>query len=127
MHILLDTHVLIWWLQGDARLSKAALNAIRDPGNEILVSAAVGWEIAIKVNLGKVSPSTLVARLEDVLSRETFVELPISVAHAVRAGMLPLHHRDPFDRLLAAQAELMQLPILSADKMLDAYNVRRMW
>lgn len=127
MQILLDTHVLLWWLREDPHLSKTALDLIRDSANEILVSAAVGWEIAIKVNLGKIRPATLIAGLEDIVSREAFVELPVSLAHAVRAGLLPMHHRDPFDRLLVAQAELMHLPILSADETLDSYHVRRLW
>lgn len=87
----------------------------------------MGWELAIKVNLGKIRPASLVQGLEETLSKEHFLELPIRVGEAVRAGLLPLHHRDPFDRLLVAQAQSLSLPILSADTALDAYDVRRIW
>jgi len=127
MTILLDTHALIWWFQNDSRLSKRASAVVKNPSNKILISAAVGWELAIKVNLGKIRPASLVQSLEEALAKEAFEELRVSVAQAVRAGLLPLHHRDPFDRLLAAQAQSLAVPILSADTMLDAYGVRRVW
>jgi PIN domain nuclease of toxin-antitoxin system len=125
--ILLDTHALVWWLQNDSRLSKRAAVIIKNPTNKILVSAAVGWELAIKVNLGKIRPASLVQGLEETMSRETFEELPVTVAQAIRAGLLPMHHRDPFDRLLAAQAQSLGCPILSADSLLDAYGIQRVW
>lgn len=127
MTILLDTHALVWWLQNDSRLSKRAAVIIKNPTNKILVSAAVGWELAIKVNLGKIRPASLVQGLEEAMSRETFEELPVTVAQAIRAGLLPMHHRDPFDRLLAAQAQSLGCPILSADSLLDAYGIQRVW
>ena len=127
MKILVDTHALIWWLRDDQRLSRAAAQILADPSNEILVSAGVGWELAIKVGLGKIEPANLIAQMEEAISRETFVELPVALAHGVRAGLLPLHHRDPFDRLLAAQAEILDVPILSADRLFDRYGVRRLW
>ncbi|HTS35518.1 MAG TPA: type II toxin-antitoxin system VapC family toxin [Candidatus Solibacter sp.] len=127
MKVLLDTHALIWWMRDDARLSPAAAAIVRDHRNEILVSAAVGWEMAIKINLGKIRPASLLDDLELVIAHEAFVELPVSLAHSVRAGMLPCHHRDPFDRLLAAQAQLLDLPILSADQLLDQYGIQRVW
>jgi PIN domain nuclease of toxin-antitoxin system len=127
MKILLDTHTLVWWLRDDVRLSPQAARILKDPRNEILVSAAVGWEMAIKVNLGKIEPASLLEQLGQALAKEAFAELPITMAHAVRAGSLPLHHRDPFDRLLAAQAQALELPILSADRLLDQYAVQRVW
>ncbi|MGO8984590.1 MAG: type II toxin-antitoxin system VapC family toxin [Terriglobales bacterium] len=84
-------------------------------------------ELAIKVNLGKFNTPSLVQELHHMVEREGFAELPISLEHSVRAGMLPLHHRDPFDRLLVAQAQALGAPILSADRALDAYDARRIW
>jgi PIN domain nuclease of toxin-antitoxin system len=127
MKILLDTHALVWWLSSDGRLSGEASRILKDTDNEILVSAAVGWEMSIKVNLGKIEPAALLEQLEVNLAQEAFSELPITMTHAIRAGLLPLHHRDPFDRLLAAQAQVLDLPILSADRVLDHYAVRRIW
>jgi PIN domain nuclease of toxin-antitoxin system len=127
MEVLLDTHAVIWWFEGAVGLSKRASSIIAGPDNFILVSAAVGWELAIKVNLGRFNTPSLVHELHGLIEREGFAELPISLEHAVRAGMLPLHHRDPFDRLLVAQAQALGAPILSADRALDAYDVRRIW
>ena len=127
MEILLDTHALIWWFESSGALSKRASSIIADRENLILVSAVVGWELAIKVNLGKFNTLSLVQNLHHSLNREGFGELPISLKDAVRAGLLPLHHRDPFDRLLVAQAQGLGAPILSADRTLDAYDVRRIW
>jgi PIN domain nuclease of toxin-antitoxin system len=127
MEVLLDTHAVIWWFEGATGLSKRASLIIASPSNLILISAAVGWELAIKVNIGKFNTPSLVQELSQLVGREGFAELPISLEHAVRAGLLPLHHRDPFDRLLVAQAQARGAPILSADRALDAYDVRRIW
>lgn len=127
MEVLIDTHAVIWWFEGAAGLSKRASSIIASPDNLILVSAAVGWELAIKLNLGKFNTPALVQELHCTVEREGFAELPIGLEHAVRAGLLPLHHRDPFDRLLVAQAQALGAPILSADRLLDAYDVRRIW
>jgi PIN domain nuclease of toxin-antitoxin system len=125
--ILLDTHALVWWFEGARELSKRAYSIISSPDNLVLVSAAVGWELAIKVNLGKFHTPGLVQELRHLVKREGFAELPIDLEHGVRAGLLPLHHRDPFDRVLVAQAQGRNAPILSADHALDAYDVRRIW
>jgi len=127
MEALLDTHVVIWWFENAPRLSKRASAILAAPNNILYVSAAVGWEIAIKVNVGKFQSSELMADMSGFLAREGWRQLPISLEHAVRAGLLPLHHRDPFDRLLVAQAQALNLPILSADRELDEYDVRRLW
>jgi len=127
VRILADTHALIWWMRADARLSKRGMAILKDPGNEILVSAVVGWEIAIKVKLGKIAPASVLRDLEEAVAVEGFVELPITLAQAVRAGSFMLHHNDPFGRLLAAQAQSLNLPILSADRVLDQYGVQRIW
>lgn len=127
MKVLIDTHVLVWWLEDDSRLSRRASAIMKDSRSEILVSAAVGWEMAIKVNLGKIIPASVIERLEQAVASETFVSLPIALPHAIRAGLLPLHHRDPFDRLLVAQAQSLNIPLLSADHQLDVYEVQRLW
>ena len=124
---MLDTHVAIWWLENSSNLSKRASAILADEGNTLYVSAAIGWEIAIKVNAGKFDSAELIGDMAGFLKREGWRELPISIEHAVRAGLLPLHHRDPFDRLLVAQAQALSVPILSADRGLDAYDVRRIW
>ena len=127
MRALVDTHVLIWWMTSDSRLSNRAAAILRDRRSEILVSSAVGWELAIKVNLGKITPASLIESLEEAMLTETFTELPITLPHAIRAGLLPLHHRDPFDRLLVAQAQSLEIPIISGDSLLDGYGVQRLW
>ena len=127
MKVLLDTHALIWWFNEPAKLSKKAAATLGNPGNTVYVSADVAWELAIKVNLGKLDALSLVTELAGHIAEEGFAELPVSIGQAVRAGMLPKHHRDPFDRLLVAQAQDLNVPILSADSTLDQYGVKRIW
>lgn len=127
MEVLLDTHGLIWWFEGGARLSKRAASVLKSPDNLILISAVVGWELAIKSNVGKFNAPDLIHDLDRIVVSKGFAELPISLEHAVRAGLLPLHHRDPFDRLLVAQAHALNVPILSSDVVLDHYGIRRIW
>lgn len=127
MRLLLDTHVLIWWFSEPSRLSAKAISALTNQSNTILISAAVAWELAIKVNLGKVDALPLVTELATHAVQEGFAELPVSIGQAVRAGLLPRHHRDPFDRLLVAQAQDLNVPIVSADLVLDRYDVKRVW
>jgi PIN domain nuclease of toxin-antitoxin system len=97
---------------------------IANQNNTVLVSAAIGWELAIKVNLGKFDALSLATELHGHTVEEGFEELPISMEQAIRAGLLPLHHRDQFDRLLVAQAQALNVPILSADNVLDQYDVK---
>jgi len=127
MKVLLDTHALIWWLGEPSKLSKRASSIFRNTGNTVLVSAACAWEMAIKVNLGKLDALPLVMELGRHMEEEAFSALPIELDHAVRAGLLPLHHGDPFDRLLVAQAQALHVPILSTDAVLDQYDVKRIW
>jgi PIN domain nuclease of toxin-antitoxin system len=127
VRVLLDTHALIWWFANESRLSRRASSTIANQNNTVLVSAAVAWELAIKVNLGKFDALSLATELPRYTEEEGFEELAISMEQAVRAGLLPLHHRDPFDRLLVAQAQSLNVPILSADAVLDQYDVRRVW
>jgi len=127
MDMLIDTHALICWMIDPARLSQTASHAIADAENAVLVSAVVAWELAIKINTGKIQPSSLLLALDAAFARQAFVELSVSVEQAVKAGLLPLHHRDPFDRLLVAQAQALNVPIVSVDATLDRYGIRRLW
>lgn len=120
MKLLLDTHVLLWWLQG-APLSEEATEKIADSANEVIVSAATVWELSIKRQLGKVDmPPDLV----DQCHSEGFALLAMDARHADRAGSLPLHHTDPFDRMLVAQAELDTLVLVTRDRTLASYGVQ---
>jgi PIN domain nuclease of toxin-antitoxin system len=127
MNLLLDTNSLYWWLEDPARLSAAAKRAIGNPSNSVMVSAVVPWELAIKTRLGKINVLALLDIWENKLATEGFGELAIESADAIRAGLLPLHHRDPFDRMLVAQAHTTGYPIVSADRVFEAYGVRRIW
>jgi len=125
--VLLDTHTLVWWFGDAGKLSKRSASIISNSKNTVLISAASAWELAIKTNLGKLDALSLVMELSRHAAEEGFVELSISIDQATRAGLLPLHHRDPFDRLLVAQAQALNVPILSADTVLDRYDVKRVW
>ena len=121
MRLLLDTHVLLWWLADDTRLCESARSLIGNGRNEAFVSAASVWEVAIKRALGKIeAPGGLAATIE----AEGLTPLPVTFAHAERAGMLPLHHRDPFDRMLIAQAQCDDLTLITADRNIPRYDVR---
>jgi PIN domain nuclease of toxin-antitoxin system len=121
---LVDTHVLLWWLSGDRRLPARSRAALVEPAHQILVSAVSAWEVSIKSGLGKlVAPGDLI----DAVERSGLEWVPIDPREAYRAGGLPLHHRDPFDRLLVAQALERALPVISHDAAFDAYGVTRVW
>src|ERR1700678_2683096 len=127
MTMLLDSHILIWSMVEPERLSRRARLAIENPKNRVLISAAVAWELAIKAKAGKFSPASLVEKLDRLLEQAAFLELAITIEHQPSAGSLALHHRDPFDRLLVAQALSLRIPIVSADAILDKYRVERLW
>jgi PIN domain nuclease of toxin-antitoxin system len=112
MRILLDTHVLLWWLADDPRLSPRARALIADPANQLTVSAATAWEIAIKQALGKL---TMDGDLEDAVREQGFTMLPIVFRHSAETMLLPAIHRDPFDRMLVAQARVENLALLTVD------------
>jgi PIN domain nuclease of toxin-antitoxin system len=117
MSYLLDTHVLLWWLFNDPQLQDDCRNIIRDPSNTIFVSSATAWEIATKYRLGKLpAAQQLVQDYPQILRQARLIELTITTTHALRAGSLPIAHRDPFDRMLMAQAELENCPILTYDR-----------
>jgi len=128
MEALLDTHALLWWLSDDPALAKRARKIIAETGNVIYVSAASAWEIATKVRLGKLPAfAELASDFTGQLDREGFRMLAISGDHAIRAGLLPGPHKDPFDRILIAQAQAENMPIISNEVLFDAYGVRRLW
>ena len=128
MDLLLDTHALLWWLAGDSSLSATAKAAIEDETNPVFISAASTWEIATKHRLGKLPEiAAIVADLGGAILEQGFVGLPITIRHGQAAGALPGPHRDPFDRMLIAQAMLNDLVLVSNEKQFDAYGVKRMW
>ena len=119
MRLLLDTHVLIWWDSGVA-MSKDAIEAIRE-ADQVYVSAVTGWEIAIKTSLGRLETSRTTAV---AVAESGFEELPVRLAHSEQVERLPSHHRDPFDRMLVAQAKAEGLTLVTRDRALGQYGVR---
>ena len=128
MRLLLDTHAFLWWVDDSAELSRRARSAIADERHECFLSLASCWEIAIKVSIGKLElPAGVERFIQGQLAANWIRELPIDLAHVARARLLPFHHRDPFDRLLAAQALEEDLTVVSADPMFRKYGVKRVW
>ncbi|MEO5371250.1 MAG: type II toxin-antitoxin system VapC family toxin [Magnetococcus sp. DMHC-1] len=128
MQILLDTHVFLWWINSPNHLSGHARDLLSDPQNSFILSLVSVWELAIKIRLGKLHFSE---PLDQFVSCEVtgnqFHHLDIKLQHVTRVATLPLHHRDPFDRLLIAQSLVEEMPILSADGTFDSYGVTRLW
>jgi PIN domain nuclease of toxin-antitoxin system len=121
MKILLDTHILIWWLSDASRLSQTEIDLITDSDNFIFVSAATAWEIAVKKTIGKLeSPDDLPA----ALAVNNFLELPITIEHSQKLYELPLHHNDPFDRIMIAQAISEDLTFMTRDAKIALYDIR---
>ena len=128
MRLLLDTHALIWWLAADQALPSTARDAIADPSNDVFVSAASAWEIATKHRIGKLPEAgRLAADVAGFVSEQGFIELPVTIRHGQLAGSLPGIHKDPFDRILVAQAILADMQIVSRDEILSAYGIARLW
>jgi PIN domain nuclease of toxin-antitoxin system len=128
MRVLLDTHTLLWFLAGDQRCSRPARVAIEDLNNEALVSVASLWELAIKFSLGKLELAVPFGQfVAKHFTSDAFALLPIELDELDLLTTLPLHHRDPFDRLLIAQALVRGIPLLSADTVFDRYGVERLW
>jgi PIN domain nuclease of toxin-antitoxin system len=126
--LLLDTHALIWWLAGDHALSRRAQEAIADEANSIAVSAASAMEVATKHRIGKLPNAGLLARdFEAIVADQGFVELPITVHHARVAGEMKIDHKDPFDRLLIAQAQAEDMLLVSNEAFFDDFAVNRLW
>ena len=128
MPLLLDTHALIWWLAGDTALSVTARQAILNSPGEVFVSAATAWEVTTKNRIGKLPNATLLAvDVAAAVASQGFRELSISVHHGQSAGALPGIHKDPFDRILVAQAMIEGMNLVSNDAMLRAYGVSLLW
>ncbi len=122
MKLLLDTHALLWWLSDDRRLGQRGRTLIADPGNDILVSVASLWEIVVKLRIGKLQAE--IGAIEHALARDGFERLPIDPPHLAVLASLPLHHRDPFDHLLIAQAMHEDAALVSEDENMGLYAVR---
>ncbi len=128
MRVLVDTHAWLWWLDGDVRLSERARSVLGDPTSMCLVSAASVWEIATKHRLGKLPGAAAVAGdITGTIERQGFVALDIVAADAELAGKLAGEHRDPFDRMIAAQALRRDLPVITADAQLLGLGARQLW
>jgi PIN domain nuclease of toxin-antitoxin system len=128
MRVLLDTHVFLWWINADPRLSTHAREIITDGENMLFLSAVSGWEIAIKAKLGRLKlPGPLKTFIPEQMALNAIESLSVQMSHALHVHTLPLHHRDPFDRLLIAQAQLDNLPILTADSKIALYAIKIVW
>jgi PIN domain nuclease of toxin-antitoxin system len=128
MRLLLDTHSFLWFLLDDPKLSKTAKDSIADPNNDIEISPASYWEIAIKISLNKYSlPESYEQFMERELATNQFRILPIEPKHTAALTSLPFHHRDPFDRLIIAQAMVEQIPVVSGDEAFAVYPVTCIW
>ena len=128
MYLLLDTHALIWWMTNSPSLPDTARRLMLDKRNTIVVSAASAWEMATKVRLGRIPAASDITRnFQEYLSQSGFESLPVSAEHGIRAGLLPGPQRDPFDRMLIAQAQAENLTIVSNELAFDNYGIRRAW
>jgi PIN domain nuclease of toxin-antitoxin system len=125
---LLDTHTVLWWLFNQPQLSPLAQDIISDAHNDIFVSSASSWEIATKFRLGKLpSANVLVQDIKGWITRARFFELPITIEHAQRAGSWPQKHRDPFDRMLAAQSAIEDWPLIGCDAQIQGFGIKTIW
>lgn len=128
LRYLLDTHALLWWWTDDPQLSVHARSLIADERHEIFVSAASAWEIATKHRLGKLPEAgDALPRFNELIQADGFQHLPVSYLHALKAGAYSHAHRDPFDRMLAAQSEIEALPLVTCDSALAAFGTRMIW
>jgi PIN domain nuclease of toxin-antitoxin system len=128
MNALLDTHAFLWWITDTPELSPRAREVISDGHNQLFLSAASGWEIAIKAKLGRLQlPQNLERFVSEHVSLNAISSLPIQLSHALHVYTLPDHHRDPFDRILVAQSQLEKLPIVTKDPQIARYSVDVIW
>ncbi len=128
MRVLLDTHAFIWWVTNNSQLSDAARACIADSDNNVFLSTASAWEVVIKVNIGKlVLPEPPKSYIPSRLASNQFESLPIQTNHVLQVTALPNHHRDPFDRILIAQSQVEQMPILTADYLIVQYSINVIW
>lgn len=128
MKVLLDTHTFLWWITDDNRLSSSAREIITNGDNELFLSAATGWEIAIKAQLGRIKlPKEPHSFIAEQLRLNSIQSIPIHMSHALHIYSLPNHHRDPFDRMIVAQAQLEDLAILTMDSQIARYEIKVIW
>lgn len=128
MRLLLDTHAFLWWIEDAPALSRKARAAIADPQNQCLLSLVSSWEMAIKLSLGKLKlPEAIERFIPEQLAANGFSQLQIDFRHVAKVAALPFHHRDPFDRLLVAQAIEETLPVVTSDSVFTKYGVKRIW
>ncbi len=128
MRLLLDTHAVLWWFLGDPLLTRAARDAIQSDASDVWVSAVSAIEVTTKFQVGKLPKAVrLASSFEDMVASEDFSPLPISLRHAQLAGLLPIPHKDPFDRLLIAQAQTEGLTLVSKEPLFDSFGVIRLW
>jgi PIN domain nuclease of toxin-antitoxin system len=128
LRLLLDTHALLWWLTEHTKLSRRAFEAIRDPNNEVRMSAVSPWELAIKISMGKLpAVADLRSRMERAIARDEILPLDVTPAHGFAVQDLPWHHKDPFNRLLVAQASCERCLLVSNDRLLKPYPVDLLW
>ena len=128
MRLLLDTCAFLWWMAGSDKLSDRVRRVILDPRNDVILSAVSGWEIAIKHRLGRLElPAAPAAFMAEALAAHAVTVLPVGMTHAVEAGDLPLNHKDPFDRILVAQAIIETLPLATPDTAFSPYGIETVW
>jgi len=128
VRVLLDTHAFLWWLDGDKRLPVNVRRLVAEERNTIFVSAASAWEISTKFRLGRLpAAADVAADIAGCIASQGFSPLEITVQHAQRAGGLPGTHRDPFDRMLIAQSQMEDLPLVSNEAVFDEYGLNRVW
>lgn len=128
MRILIDTHVFIWWTSDSQKLSLAVYNLLTNPKTQVILSVVSIWEMQIKLSLGKLELKTALPELvEDEVKQNRIELLPLDLSHIYALSNLPNHHRDPFDRLLIAQAKSEELVIISIDDKFDSYDIERLW
>jgi PIN domain nuclease of toxin-antitoxin system len=128
MRVLVDTHAFLWWINDDPQLSESVREIMGNAENVLYISAASGWEIAIKYRLGKLElPSEPESFVIQEIQSNRFRPLPIELSHALHTSSLPMLHRDPFDRVLIAQSQLESLPILTVDRAIRQYEVATIW
>jgi PIN domain nuclease of toxin-antitoxin system len=127
LRLLLDTHALLWWVSNHPSLSVKADQVLNEPDNQVFVSAASAWEVTTKARLGKLVAGPLAQDFVGEVRRQGFLPLPITLDHGQRAGNLPGAHRDPFDRMLIAQAQAEGLVLVSNEQTFDSYGIQRLW
>jgi PIN domain nuclease of toxin-antitoxin system len=127
MNYLLDTHTFLWILNSPRALPASVQGICENPSTVLLISIVTPWEMAIKSGIGKLEAAYVLDNFEALIAQGGYNMLETTIQHVIRAGRLPSHHRDPFDRLLAAQALDLRVPILSRDRVFDLYGVKRIW